>query len=239
VTDPVTAKVVTRTVTLAQAPASVRPRLLALAVAELVAASWEEVASQPVPAVPPAAPPPEGARASVLSALAARRRPSEAALSASADARVFFASGLFVYGAEARATVHLGGPLRLRLAASADYGTASRSLGVATALMAQASAGAGWAVGDALFWVGGTAGVARVEGQPHPRVVGGVQSGPWAGPEAGADLTLWSGAPVEATLGAVVGAALLGVRGDVQGETSVAVQGAWAGLRLGVQLSKP
>ena len=49
VVDPTTGKSLGRTVTLAEAPPNGRARLLALAVAELVAASWSELQSNPKP----------------------------------------------------------------------------------------------------------------------------------------------------------------------------------------------
>jgi len=42
-----------------------------------------------------------------------------------------------------------------------------------------------------------------------------------------------------AALGAALGVALQGVEGDVQGDSNVAVQGAWASLRLGIGVFKP
>src|SRR4029077_7676204 len=56
VLDPTTGKSVERSVALAQAAPTARARLLALAIAELVAASWSELESNPQPKAPPAEP---------------------------------------------------------------------------------------------------------------------------------------------------------------------------------------
>ncbi len=101
----------------------------------------------------------------------------------------------------------------------------------------QGSAAVGWTFDRILLWVGAVAGFARVGGQPHPNAIGRVESGPWIGPEVGLDVALWPRAPVHATVGAAAGAALLGVKGNVDGDADVAVLGAWAALRLGFGIS--
>jgi hypothetical protein len=73
VDDPLTAKSLRRVVSLTGAAPAVIPRLLGLAVAELVAASWIELALNPTPALPPAEPPASvGAREAGRAAARAR-----------------------------------------------------------------------------------------------------------------------------------------------------------------------
>src|SRR5262249_57015189 len=65
VDDPVTGKSLTREVDIASSPPNARARLVALAVSELISASWTELATNPTPAVSPAGtPPPPDARRS-------------------------------------------------------------------------------------------------------------------------------------------------------------------------------
>ncbi len=52
-TDPITGKSLSRLVNLAAEMEAARPRLLAIAITELVSASWTELASNPKPTVPP------------------------------------------------------------------------------------------------------------------------------------------------------------------------------------------
>lgn len=246
VADAVTSKVVSRSVAVMQAVPAARGRLLALAVAELVAASWEEVVSNPAPKVPaPVSTPPE-ARASVRRVIVQRRQRAEFAmgeaappitLDATVDARAFFDSGALLWGGDVHGHVPLGRALALRLGAGADYGEIARSLGSVTVMTLQGSAAVGWALDRILMWAGAVAGFARVGGQPHPNAIGRVESGPWIGPEVGLDVALWPRAPVHATVGAAAGAALLGVKGDVDRDADVAVLGAWAALRLGFGIS--
>lgn len=61
VVDPITRKTVAREVTLAGFPPAARARAMAIAAAELVAASWAEAAMK-APEIPPAVPPPARAR---------------------------------------------------------------------------------------------------------------------------------------------------------------------------------
>ncbi|HEY5146070.1 MAG TPA: hypothetical protein VII82_04860, partial [Polyangiaceae bacterium] len=52
-------------------------------------------------------------------------------------------------------------------------------------------------------------------------------------------LTVWPHAIIHGIVGVSAGDAVVGVRGDVQGDSPVAVLGAWAALTLGVGISKP
>jgi hypothetical protein len=239
VSDPVTAKLVLRTVSLAETSPRARARLIALAIAELVSASWEEVESNPEPRVPPATPTPPEERAIVRRAL---ERPQRVAVDALGDARALLGSGVLLLGGAIRAAVRLGPPLTLRLQACTDVGSASTSLGDVAIQITHGSAGLGWAFDlgalDALLWAGALVGYARLAGEPNPSATGHVQSGPWAGPEAGIDILFWPREVAHLVLGLSGGAALLGVRGDVQGGESVGASGAWGALTLGVGISR-
>lgn len=246
VSDAATGKVVNRSISLAHASPG---RLLALAVAELVAASWEEVKSQPPPKVPPLVPAPKEARATVLHVLEQRRQGSQQApppedmpivtIEVAANARGFLDTRTVLFGGEVRAGIRLVPEVFLLVAAGAGAGTVGRSSGDVDVSSVDGSLGVGWAHENLRVWAGGVGGYARIQGQGRGRFLGAVESGPWAGPELGADVILWPHALVHATLGAALGVALQGVEGDVQGDSNVAVQGAWASLRLGIGVFKP
>jgi hypothetical protein len=241
VSDAATGKVVSRSISLASASPG---RLLALAVAELVAASWEEIKSQPPPRVPPLVPAPEEARAAVLHVLEQRRQGSEqdmpiVTVEVAANARGFFDTRTVLFGGEVRAGIRLVPEVFLLVAAGAGAGTVRRSSGDVDVSSVDGSLGVGWARESLRVWAGGVGGYARIQGQGQGRFHGAVVSGPWAGPELGADVVLWPHALLHATLGAALGVTLQGVEGDVQGDSNVAVQGAWASLRLGIGVFKP
>jgi hypothetical protein len=87
VTDPLSGKAVSRLINLASAVSAARARLLAIAIAELVSASWTELVTNPTPAVPPAgAPAGEEAKAGARRSLQARAATTAAAPSAPAPA---------------------------------------------------------------------------------------------------------------------------------------------------------
>src|SRR5204863_3029658 len=95
VLDPTTGKSVERSVALSQAAPTARARLLALAIAELVAASWSELESNPDPKAPPAAPlAPVEAREAARGVIA----PFRIELAAVADARLLATRDLLCGG---------------------------------------------------------------------------------------------------------------------------------------------
>ena len=101
VMDPTTGKSLARTVALTEAAPSGRGRLLALAVAELVVASWSELESNPQPRAPSATPlAPYAAREAARAAVADR----SLELAAAFDVHLL-ASGDLLFGGGARAAV--------------------------------------------------------------------------------------------------------------------------------------
>jgi hypothetical protein len=138
--DAATRKSVRRAIHLGDVVPSGRARALALAVAELMRASWAELAMPDVP--PPVATVPaavrEGAleRAARASARAPSNRPGAPAaprrpwlLSLQLEGRAFLGSGSGLVGARGGAMLPVLGPLRLRLDAGALYGTTTDVLG--------------------------------------------------------------------------------------------------------------
>ena len=237
VSDAATAKVSLRTVSLVETSPRARARLIALAVAELVSTSWEEVETNPEPKVPAAV----VASPEVRRAVRNVRAQSGVALDALGGARIFADRSLLL-GGLVRSTFHVGSWPTLRLEAGTAAGSQARALG---GIAVQAAHGA-LAVGgtldiesvEAVPWIGLAAGYARITGEPGDNATGRVQSGIFAGPEAGVDFRLWPRALVHLSFGIAGGAVLRGVRGDVEGDRGVGVSGAWGTLTLGVGISK-
>ncbi|HVT09186.1 MAG TPA: hypothetical protein VHO67_17115 [Polyangia bacterium] len=237
VDDPITGKSLQRTIALTDAPPGERGRLLALAIAELVAASWSELETNPRPKVrATAAPYParEAARAAVVS------RAIEAA--AVFDAHVL-SSGDVLFGGGARVAVWLTPRLFLSADGVADYRVLDRAAGTVSVIMPSASAAVGlsrrrdaWlrpAVTAGLragyVWMTGTASGAAASGTQ--------QQGAFLGPEVGVQLGGWAGARVHPVLALSAGVHLLGVRGTVSGGGGdVDAVGWWTGVSAGVVL---
>jgi hypothetical protein len=142
--DAATQKSVRRAIHLGDVVPTARPRALALAVAELLRASWAELAMPSVP--PPTAPVPAAVRDGVQQRVAAasarvaspreappppprpRPRPSWF-LSAELEGRAFLGSGSGLVGGRFGASMPLGTAFRLHADAGALYGTATDLLG--------------------------------------------------------------------------------------------------------------
>jgi hypothetical protein len=238
VMDPTTGKSVGRTVELAEAAPNGRARLLALAVAELVAASWSELQNNPRPRAPPATPlAPVAAREAARAAVADR----SLELSAVFDVHVL-ASGDPLFGAGARATLWISPLFFARLDALADYAELGRATGSVAVIMPSGSVALGAArwLGPALrpslsaglrggyVWMNGIAdGMAAT---------GARQRGIWLGPEVALHLALWPGARVHPILGLTAGTHVLGVRGTVNEGADVKAIGLWGGFSVAVAM---
>ena len=137
--DPTTGKSLARTVALTEAAPNGRARLLALAVAELVVASWSELQSNPQPRAPPATPlAPYAAREAARAAVADR----SLELAAAFDVHVL-ASGDFLFGGGARAAVWISPLILARFDALADYAELDRATGSVAVIMPSVSAALG------------------------------------------------------------------------------------------------
>ena len=137
--DPTTGKSLARTVALTEAAPSGRGRLLALAVAELVVASWSELQSNPQPRAPSATPlAPYAAREAARAAVADR----SLELAATFDVHLL-ASGDFLFGGGARAAVRISPLFLARFDALADYAEVGRETGRVAVIMPSVSAALG------------------------------------------------------------------------------------------------
>lgn len=236
--DPLTGKTLGRSVSLNEEAPTGRARLLALAIAELIAASWTELESNPRPRVPPAvlvAPP--AAREAARAALAGR----SIQLAAVFDTHLM-ASADWLFGGGARASVRISRLLFLQVDALADYGQLDRPTGTVGVVMPSGSAALGvsrWtsaALRPALS-VGLRAGYVWMNGVPAGgAAVSAHQQGVWLGPEASLQVSAWASARVHPVVGLTAGAHLLGVRGTVNDGRDVEAVGLWGGVNAAVAL---
>ncbi len=237
VLDPTTGKSVERSVALSQAAPTARARLLALAIAELVAASWSELESNPEPKAPPAAPlAPMAARAAARGAIA----PVPLELAAVADAHLL-ASRDVVLGGGARTEVWISPPFFLRFDALAHYAVLSRSTGTIALTMPSLSGAIGASLGTESLQprvsLGARAGYAWMSGVARgAATTGHREEGAWVGPELTVELSAWPRARVHPLLSLSVGAHILGVRGTVNGGRDVMATDVWSALSLGAEV---
>jgi hypothetical protein len=205
-----------------------RPRLLALALAEL--ATWEP-GRVTQPDVPRAI--------AAISAAAPLRQPEAAksslALSAFASARLNAGSGA-VWGAGPAVALDRG-PVALRFELLAELGGRETPAGK-TRLVAGSVAAAGLlahrgSVGALAAGAGLRLGGARLSGRPaSDRYDPGVLWGPWGGPFARAEATLGVAQPVRVALEA--GLALVTLTGRAARVHRVALSGHWVGMQISV-----
>jgi hypothetical protein len=237
--DAATSKQLQRIVSLYDATSLARARLLALAIAELVAASWEELESNPQPKVAAIPPPPVGMRALVRHHI---ERSPRIVADAVGEARLLAAHRVWLFGGGVRASVRLGDAVALRIDALADLGEASRSPGRVSLKVFGGAVALAWGVDwDWLYilpWTGVRGGYAHLEGVPAVGATGHVQDGPWLGPVVGLEFVIGPHGAVHATVALSAGAGLLGVRGQVDGGDNVDVLGAWSAVTLGIGFSK-
>lgn len=235
VADPITGKSLERVVSLAEAPPNTRARLLALAIAELIAASWLELERNPEPQAVPAASLAPAADREAARAVMVSRAPELAAV---ADVRLL-ASGDMLFGGGPRAAFWLSQVFFLQLDVLVDYGALGRSTGVVRVVMPSASAELGAAIATSTtlglaISAGARGGSIWMKGIPAGNAaVGSHQQGAWLGPELAVQMSVWPRAPVHPVLAIGVGAHLVGVRGTVNGGPDVEAVGFWGALSAG------
>jgi hypothetical protein len=247
VDDPLTGKSLRRVVVLAGAAPAVRPRLLGLAVAELVAASWIELALNPAPALPPAEPPPSPAAKAAGGSVARMRLGGGAGTWSPWSLRALGAFGLtgFTSG-----PVLLGGGVRLskdlpaHLALSVDLMFVHRSEAVslgrvatdiittAPALVARLRVGPVDLCGGVGFRVGGV----RLTGSPTDPMTarGDSLAAAFYGPmlTVSSSVKLWRFLILE--VAGEVGWMIRPIGGLVAHQREVSLEGAFLGFQLGL-----
>ena len=236
VIDPTTGKSLGRTVALTEAAPNGRARLLALAVAELVVASWSELETNPQPRVPPATPlAPPAARAAAQAAITERALE----LAAAFDMHVL-GSGDVLFGGAARAAISISPAIFLRFDALADYAELDRAAGRVAVIMPSVSGaiGASRFIGASIrpaISLGLRGGYVRMNGIADGTAATGLhQQGIWLGPEVALEVSAWARARVHPVLGVAAGTHLLGVRGTVDNGPDVEAVGIWGAVSAAV-----
>lgn len=246
VEDPVTGKSLERRIDLSASERSVRARLLALAIAELVSSSWTELVSNPEPTVVPAGPSAsERERRSAKQVVRERDelRHQPISFGAAAVGRSFLRGAGVLWGGRAEIMPRL--PVgALTLDATVDHGVVKASLGDVS--ISTATGGAGWRAqwSDAtwLLEAGGEArlGAVWLNGTPRsPELVAGEGGVAWTGGPVFAvrgGFLPWERTVV--TVGVELGYALVGANGRVAGIAEVRLDGAWVGLQVGIAVAR-
>lgn len=242
VDDPVTRKTLGRKLDLSSTAARSRARTVALALAELIEASWSELLL-PSPRVMPAGPAPTEAQQEAASRIASRVIPEKERrfrVSLLGSGQRFVSAALWEWGGGAR--LSWAGDL---FGVSADFrvghGTNQSALGE---LIVDTLGGSVGALAHATFGlvdleggVGLRGGSARIIGEPADLALatGSTRSGAWLAPMLFADvglLTKW----VLVQFGVEGGLVALGVRGRVNSTGGTGVYGPYFQLSVSVGL---
>jgi hypothetical protein len=245
VTDPLTSKDVARKVSVAGIDERAHARTIALAVAELVSASWVELETTPEPKVQPI---PqrvvEHSKSRPIGETAAPKpkpHPSSSppiVFEAVAGARVFFESREPLLGGGAAIEPWLSRTILLRFDGFVEHARTSRRPGevdidtVSTA----AAVGIGTSAGNVRLTgtLGLRAGYARLVGLAKTQnVQGQVIEGPWVGPELRLGVELGARAHVHLVIDWAAGWALAGVVGPVPTDRDVLAQGPYGAVAIG------
>jgi hypothetical protein len=235
VVDTLTGKALERPVALGQAAPSARARLLALAIAELVAASWSDRESNPQPKAPPPTP-----RAPVTEPEPKSRAvaPWQLELVVLADMHLL-ASRDLIPGGGGRAEIWVGPAFFWRFDALAHYAELSRGTGAIALTMASVSSafGASFGAGSlrpgvslgarvGYVWMSGAAASAATRASD--------EQGVWLGPELAVELAAWPHARIHPVLSLSAGAHIFGVKGTVNEGRDVKATALWSALSLGI-----
>jgi hypothetical protein len=243
VDDPTTSKSLVRTIDLGSAAAKARARLLALAIAELITASWTELRIHPAPVVKPVGPraPPE-AKQAVLAAMTVQSERSlllRLRVMARGGGMAFF-SGTGVLGG---AGVLVGQDFKPSVGWQSDvqalHATTGTSLGaVSTDVIALGAALVvhyTWRRMGVRGGVGLRGGAVRMAGEGMGEEI---RANSLWGPFGGVMGTLSLGVAATRRLALEVGIeggyVLVPVAGLVDGRRAVAIEGGWVGFHAGV-----
>ena len=259
VTDPLTGKSLARRVALAAQPDKSRSRLLALAIAELVAASWSELETNPAPAVPPettAAPAEEkdAARRSVVShvpppiraqvapVVTPPARPNDRRdvfrLATVLGTRWFMVGSDPLLGLGARATLDLDDGPEIMIDTLVEAGSVASTLGTIAveSWTLGAALSARRVVGRLMLHGGGgiRVGFAHFSGDPlSGNAEGRTLSAPWGGPMLVCGGIFDLGRRFALSLDAELGYVALPARALAVGGPDARVEGAFLGATAG------
>lgn len=241
VDDPITGKWLLRSVDLNRYPQAARSRLLALAISELVMASWVELLVNPNPKVPPASgQAPVEARQAVTQAV----RLAEPLRATTTFGPTFsFSNPRVLWGGALRLSQarweKLGWSLDVSYARGATRSPAgtifTETLSLAPMLFFHLRLGpVQLQLGPGLRY-----GAGRLTGEPadSSATQAGTLAGPWGGPAAFVTAAVNLSSALAIEVNAEAGYTLTPVRAFVAGEKIAALEGGWFGLRLGLSLA--
>jgi hypothetical protein len=249
VDDPITGKALTRVVDLSHDPVSARARLVALAVAELVVASWTELATNPTPQVPPAGPRPSEREVAAVRKVVGDRLPKQMAphldqmrLLALGSRRSFFSEPAELWGAGVRVGRDEFAMAGWTIDLLAEHGEMDASLGRVS--MDTFTAGGGlylyrrWAWATFQGGFGLRLGMARLSGKAGAGAEAHAESGiaPWGWPTAMAGLRVEPIGPLVIEASGETGYVVLPMSGTVDDRREILIDGLWLGAQLGVGL---
>jgi hypothetical protein len=239
IVDPNTSKTLHRSVRLTETGAKGRSRLIALALSELVMASWSELASNPRPTLPPAEPAasPE-ARAASLDAYRAHA-PSPVEVSVNGLARHFFLSPGLLWGGSLRLDYQQApSPFVFGVDLAGEHQQTPNALGHISIDSMSLAPSAQW---DARFGIFAfrmglaiRVGVANVAGHPNnPAYVSAAATDPWAGAALLTSVGVsWS--RFFARLALEAGYTWVSIQTSVENQSNVGLNGPWLAVMLGV-----
>ncbi len=242
VNDPITGKSLERRVDLGAAAPKARTRLLAIAISELVSASWTELETNPTPVVAPAGPPPApSAKAAVRDTVTARTFAPHMFATLGLDFRAFpgaTGTGMLV-GLGARfATAGAGLGFSVDLVTSQGKGVTGALgqvsvdlVGVGAVVTYGARVGGATLAGE----LGLRGGSARLGGVPvDDSIEGRSVRGAFGGPIVGGSAVVRVFGPLILTLRVEGGVALASVRALADGQAATVVGGPFVGGALGL-----
>jgi hypothetical protein len=244
VDDPITGKSLTRTIELASTLPVARGRLVALAIVELVSASWTELELNPAPRVQPRGQRSSAAaRDAALSAVLARTDPSmplRSRLSLAASGEKFLGGTALLGGADLRLARDSFDPVGWIADAGVHHGSQATSLGNVSTDVIDVGAAVvvhrAWNAWNVHLGGGVRGGAVELSGVAAPMASarGDRFWAPWFGLLAlgSLDVLVAHRFTIAATI--ECGEVLLPVGGLVGGQRVVAVDGAWVQASIGV-----
>jgi hypothetical protein len=243
VDDPITRKRLTRKVPIAALGSSTKARLLALAVVELVSASWTELEVDKPPAVEPAGPPPDPlVREDVRKVLRSRLPPAPARWRASLVGGLGYDSPALgpLWGGGARLRYLFTASLGLTSEVFVEGGSQDERRGKVSCQKASVAAFAAWQhdFGErhrAEVGVGARMGYVQFAGSPTDRatIEGSTLSSMWGGPELLVSFSSRIAGPLFFEVSGGLGYSAIPVRALADGTRLASIDGAWVRPMLG------
>ncbi len=248
--DPLTRKSLARAISLVSVAPSARARLLALAAAELVAASWIELESNPDPVLEPdMAAPPRGGRAAARAVIRDRIRASRPIAASSppprwqidalVDTRWFTVDPVALLGVGVRASFDPYRTVGVEVDVLVEHANSDQSLGAVSFDLASLGAALRLRKEMRPFLLHGGPGLrlgfARFAGSPYSTAsaVGHDVDGFWAGPIAAVGASYGTSQRLSLSLGLEGGYVFLPVRGIVDGGPGLRADGLLLAANLG------